>query len=90
MDSIDILMNLMKNYFPITKDDKQIKKIIQDIENYNQLLIEYKDYLNQLIKKYNIKQAGNSIKKVAFNLLTPTDSISQFPFVTTVIDYRFF
>ncbi|MGI9010183.1 MAG: hypothetical protein ACR2F1_03230 [Nitrososphaeraceae archaeon] len=76
--------------FPITKDDKQIKKIMQDIENYNQLLIEYKDYLKQLIKKYNIKQAGNTIKRVAFNLITPTDSISQYQFVTTVIDYRFF
>ena len=76
--------------FPITKDDKQIKNIIQDIEKYNQLLIEYQDCLKHLIKKYSIKQAGNTIKKVAFNLITPTGSISQYPFVTTTMDYRLF
>ena len=76
--------------FPITKDDKQMKKYKKDIDNYNQALINYITYLKYLIKKYKIKQSGNTLKRVAFNLKTPTDLISQYPFVTTTMDYRFF
>ena len=54
--------------FPITKEDKQMDSIGKDFENYEQAVSEYDDYLKHLVKKYNIKQSGNILKTVAFNL----------------------
>ena len=78
--------------FPITKEDKQMDNIAKDFKNYFKTLEEYDNYLKELIKKYNIKQTGNTIRRIAFsiNRTTSTDSISQYPFITTVLDSTFF
>jgi|GEM_PF-3530064 len=45
-----------------TKEDKQMKNITHDFKNYFNTISEYENYLKELIKKYNIKQTGNTIK----------------------------
>ena len=40
--------------FPITKEDKQMKHISKDFKDYEQSILDYDDYLKDLIKKYNI------------------------------------
>ena len=78
--------------FPITKEDKQMDSIAKDFENYEQAVSEYDDYLKHLVKKYNIKQSGNILKRVAFNLEKKDDNIlKQDPkYINTVIDNQHF
>ncbi len=82
-----------ENKFPITKEDKQMDNIAKDFKNYFKMVKEYEDYLKELIKKYNIKQTGNTIRRIAFSIIirtTSTESISKYPFITTVLDSTFF
>ena len=77
--------------FPVTKDDKQIENIEKDIDNYNQALINYITYLKYLIKKYKIKQSGNTLKRVAFNLQNYDNMLKyDSKYITTVLDYNSF
>lgn len=77
--------------FPITREDKQMKNISKDFKNYDQSILDYNDYLKDLIKKYNIKQSGNISKRVAFNLKND-GSMSKLDhnFIIAVIDYKTF
>jgi hypothetical protein len=56
--------------FPITKEDKQEKNIDKDFDNYNQALEEYRNYLKELIKKYDIKPTGNLVQRLTFRIPT--------------------
>ena len=75
-----------KLFFTV-KDDNHLKNIIKDIEIYNKIVIEYKDYLKYLIKKYNIYPSGNLDKRIAFYLNHKTIANK---FIHVVIDYTFF
>lgn len=76
--------------FPITKDDREKEVIKNNIENYNQAVKEYINFLKYLIKKYDIKQAGNITKRIAFNLRNDSKSSQNSKFITTVIDSKYF
>jgi uncharacterized coiled-coil DUF342 family protein len=72
--------------FPITKEDKQMKNIEKDFDNYDQALEEYGNYLKELIKKYDIKPpAENLVKSLAFNIHTDNDDDSTNSKTTTTI-----
>ena len=81
--------------FPITKEDKQMKNIIQDFKNYFKALEEYYEYLKRLIKKYDIKPIGNIVRRLAFNINTIGDDNNlkqrqHFKFITAVVDWQDF
>ncbi len=78
--------------FPITKEDKQMKNISKDFKNYSDALSEYDVYLKDLIKKYNIKQSGNLLKRIAFNIKNDNDNKLKLDhkYITTVIDSKYF
>ena len=59
--------------FPITKEDKQMKNIAKDFDNYFQALEEYNEYLKDLIKKYDIKPTGNLVQRLTFSIYTNDD-----------------
>ena len=78
--------------FPITKEDNQMKSIAKDFKNYESALMEYDDYLKHLVKKYNIKQSGNILKRVAFNIEKKDDNTLEQDsrYINTVIDNTYF
>ena len=76
--------------FPVTKDDKQKKDIENNIDNYNQALGEYNNYLKYLVKKYKIRQTGNTIKRIAFNRRNDIQASQNSKFITAVIDHTYF
>ncbi|MGZ5548156.1 MAG: hypothetical protein ACXWFZ_09415, partial [Nitrososphaeraceae archaeon] len=78
--------------FPITKDDREMKNIKKDIDNYNQALEEYTNYLQYLIKKYKIKLSGNTIKRVAFTFGKNIENVDQknCKFITALLNYKSF
>ena len=81
---------LNEKLFPITKDDKQMKEIVKNIDNYNQALMQLKDYLKQLIKKYNIKPIGNIDKRLAFKLKKDIYPDENSRSIKIVIDNTYF
>jgi len=76
--------------FPVTKDDREMKNIKKDIDDYNQALEEYTNYLQYLIQKYKIKQSGNIIKRIAFTFRTGTEQQMNNKPIPAIVDYRFF
>ena len=78
--------------FPITKNDTEMKNIKKDIDNYNQALEEYNDYLKYLIKKYKIELSGNTIKRVAFNFGKDSKQLNKknCKVITTLLNYKLF
>lgn len=76
--------------FPVTRDDREMKKIEKDIDDYNQFLEEYSNYLKYLKKKYNIKQSGNTIKRVAFIFKNDTEQQMNNKPLTAILDSSFF
>ncbi|MGD1837270.1 MAG: hypothetical protein ACPKPY_04340 [Nitrososphaeraceae archaeon] len=74
--------------FFTVQDDNHLKNIIKDIKTYNKIVIEYKDYLKYLIKKYNIYPSGNLDKRIAFYLDNNKTIANKF--IHVVIDYTFF
>jgi len=77
--------------FPITKEDEQIKTISNNIDNYFEVLREYDEYLKVLIKKYNIRPSGNTLKRVAFNIKNrENNKMSKYRPIFTAINYKTF
>jgi hypothetical protein len=56
--------------YPITKEDKHEINIDKDFDKYDQALEEYRKYLKELIKKYNIKPPGNIVQLLSFIMPT--------------------
>ena len=81
---------LNEKLFPVTREDKQMKEIIKNIDNYNQTLTQLKDYLKQLINKYNIKPSGNINKRLAFKLNEKMDPKQNSKYIKIVIDNTYF
>lgn len=76
--------------FPITKEDKHMDKIDKDFKNYFNSVSEYNIYLKELIKKYNIKQLGNTIKRVSFNLNKDINIDKDYKFINAIIGPELF
>ncbi|HEY6589255.1 MAG TPA: hypothetical protein VIY98_13260, partial [Nitrososphaeraceae archaeon] len=110
MNSLEYHTKIVKSYgynsytgdvdekkFPVTKEDKQMKGIKKNFDNYFQALEEYNEYLKELVKKYDIKPTGNLVKRLAFNIHVNDDyngsnsKQQQHPeFITSVIDFKDF
>jgi len=57
-----------------------------------EIIKEYHAYLKELIKKYKIKQKGNLLRRLAFNINTDNNNTVKFKqqhskFITAVIQY---
>ena len=88
--SITNISEFIEELFPAMKDDRQLKNIIKDIGTYNKIVIEYKDYLKFLIKKYNITISGNIDKRVAFTLENNKIPNNRNKFIHVLLEYTFF
>ena len=77
--------------FPVTREDTQREAIVKDFKDFDHALSEYGDYLKYLIKKYTIKQTGNTSKRLAFTVKKEADTLKHDrKFITIVIDSTYF
>lgn len=54
-----------------------MQNIAKDFMNYFKALEKYYEYLKELIKKYNIKPTGNTVRRLAFNINTNNNNDSN-------------